>query len=605
MSGRLGAEAVQPGLDVGHFDAFATVELVQAFLDQGVEAGHAHGFLGVRAVQGCVERDFASGHGVEARSKPGFLKALAAVRSSRRRASPVSHGETIAGSGQLNDAAYGRALFTRSSVAAFHWRFAPMHDFKDIRFGYTSAQTERAEDPDLLRDGYIDLKMVTEEVRDGPKFLFLGYKGAGKSAIGERLKLTSDGKFDEFVRVIQLSDFPFTPFSKIIRGDAEPETKYPSAWSWILLTYLLESFARDEGIRHHNVEAFKDAVDSFRQMGLCPTEEPGKIVRTSAKANFKIAIPGRLAEAAWSGTELRPASEIPDYVESLKELLAGIRSESKHFLVIDGLDDILTSREIQFKSLGALVFEVQKINSLFRYHNVPAKIILLCRTDLFERFQGANKNKIRQDHAIELDWYSNPREPEKSLLVQAAQLRASISLSGNVNLFKDFFVSRVEDYDTRTYLLDMTRHTPRDFLQLLSHLQEFSTPGMLTESEIKAGLRSYSIKYFLPEIQDELSGYASQEEINILFRMLGRLRKRDLKFDELVKEANSGPKKISEERLFEIMQVLFECSAIGNIQHKSGGNTFYTFKYRNRHSSFNEKEGVMLHRGLWKALNLV
>lgn len=481
----------------------------------------------------------------------------------------------------------------------------PMRDFKSIHFGFTSAQTERSEEPGLLLDGYIDLQQVTEHAKEGPKFLFLGYKGAGKSAVGERLSLTAQGKFDEFVRVIGLSDFPFTPFSKIVRGDAEPESKYPSAWSWVLLPYLLESFARDNGISHHNAPAFQDAVASFRSMGLCPTEDPAKIVRTSAKPSFKIVIPGNLAEAGWSGSELRPASEIPDYVDSLKELISGVRSDSKHYLVIDGLDDILTSRDVQFKSLGALVFEVFRLNTIFRNNNVPAKIILLCRTDLFERLEGANKNKIRQDHAIELDWYSNPREPGASQLVKAAELRTFRIFKEEVDLFKSFFVSEVEGHDTRTYLLDMTRHTPRDFLQLLTRLQEFSTPGMLTEGEIKSGLRSYSIKYFLPEIQDELSGYATTGEVDTFIKMLGRLRKRDLKFEELVGEAKSGPKSLSDERLYEILKVLFECSAVGNIQNKPGGNTYYTFKYRNRHASFNEREGIMLHRGLWKALNLV
>ncbi|WP_228391845.1 hypothetical protein, partial [Gluconobacter aidae] len=59
------------------------------------------------------------------------------------------------------------------------------------------------------------------------------------------------------------------------------------------------------------------------------------------------------------------------------------------------------------------------------------------------------------------------------------------------------------------------------------------------------------------------------------------------------------------DRTFELCDALFNCSAIGNIQHRSGGKTYYTFKYRNRHSSFNENEDIMLHRGLWKALNLI
>lgn len=480
-----------------------------------------------------------------------------------------------------------------------------MPDFREIAFGYSSAETERLRDPGLLLEGHIDLKAASEEALDGEKFLFLGYKGAGKTSIAERIELTRSRSFSDFVRLVSLADFPFTRFSKIIRGDSEPEAKYPTAWSWILLIYLLESFARDEGISHPDKVALHDAIMAFRRMGLSPAADPAAIVRTSAKNNFRLSLPGRLAEFSWSGSESRPASEIPDFVESLKGLIKDIRSESRHLLIIDGLDDVLTSREIQYKSLSALIFEVGRINTDFSKFGVPAKINLLCRTDLFERIPGANKNKIRQDNAVELDWYQDPREPGQSLLVQIAQIRAKRSLGPEVDLFDQFFPSQLHSTDVRKALLDMTRHTPRDFLRLLYHIQQFVGPGRLSPTRIRSGMREYSIKYFLPEIHDELSGYASPDEIAQLMGALGRLRKRDFRLEDLIESSSVTAKPLSEGRILEIVNALFQCSALDNIQHRPGGTTFYTFKYRNRHSSFNENEEIMLHRGLWKALNLV
>ena len=121
-------------------------------------------------------------------------------------------------------------------------------------------------------------------------------------------------------------------------------------------------------------------------------------------------------------------------------------------------------------------------------------------------------------------------------------------------------------------------------------------------------MRDYSIKYFLPEIHDELSGYATPAEIDSIVDALGKLRKRDFRLRELVESSRSTNNRLSEERVYELVRALFQCSALGNIQRRSGpqgDTTFYTFKYRNRHSSFNEGEQLMLHRGLWKALNLV
>jgi hypothetical protein len=476
--------------------------------------------------------------------------------------------------------------------------------FKNIAFGYASAEAERSNDPGLLIEGYIDYKDASAQAIDGSRFLFLGYKGAGKSTIGEHIQLRLKDKFDRFVKYIPLSDFPFTPFSKIIRGGDEPEHRYPAAWSWILLIHVLESLAADASLQHEKMGEFQDALKAFRQMGLSPSGGPAAIVRATAKKSFKLALPGKLAEYEWSGSDTRPASEIPDFVESLKTLIAGSKTSSTHHIIIDGLDDILTSREIQFKSLSALIFEVDRLNRIFRENCVSVKIVLLCRTDMYEKIPGANKNKTRRDYGVELDWYHDPNDPGNSLLVNLAQKRAVRSLRRDCDVFKEYLPIEVRGKAIEKYLLDMTRHTPRDFLQLLSCIQGFYLSGKMTENQINSGLREYSIAYFLPEIRDELSGYAQPDEIDQLVRALAGVGKREFSFSELVMSAADLVNPLSKEKIFDLCHTLFECSAIGNVENRPGGTTHYSFKFRNRQASFSENNRIMLHRGLWKALNI-
>ena len=478
-------------------------------------------------------------------------------------------------------------------------------DIRRIAFGYISAEDERSRDPGLLLEGHLDFKAASEEALRGDKFLFLGYKGSGKSSIAERLRLQLDHTFDRFLSLVSLADFPFTPFSKMIRGDTEPEAKYPSAWSWILLIYLLESFHKDQGATFLDKSTFEDAIVAFRNMGLSPASAPGSIVRTTARQGFKLSLPGKWAEYSWSGADTKSASDIPDFVESLKTLFQSVRSTSRHYLIIDGLDDILTTREVQYRSLSALIFEVSRLNRMFVQHDVPAKIILLCRTDLFERVPGTNKNKVRQDSAVELDWYHDPRAPDQSMLLKIADIRTTRSLGYGTKLFDDLLPSHIDSKGIKQTLLDMTRHTPRDFLRLLSHIQEFASSGRCTSDQVKSGLREYSIKYFLPEIQDELSGYAASEDIQQVLTALGRVGKREFRLNEITAECGALAKPVAKDKVFEIFQQLFQCGAVGNVQGRMTGTTFYSFKFRNRHSSFNENETILLHRGLWKALNLI
>ena len=228
----------------------------------------------------------------------------------------------------------------------------------------------------------------------------------------------------------------------------------------------------------------------------------------------------------------------------------------------------------------------------------------MCRTDLYERLPGPNKNKIRQDSAVNIDWYHDPRNPRESNLIRLANLRANFTDRSISDVFKLFFPTEVENRNTLTYLLDLTRHTPRDFLQLLKKIQQFSGRTRLQRGQILSGVRSYSIEYFVPEIKDELVGYVAKDDIDLIMELFGSLRKRDFLFTELEQKAKEQSR-FSNLVLSPIISALFECSAIGNVFNRPGGSTYYTFKFRNRHSSLNLDERLILHRGMWKALNLI
>lgn len=479
-----------------------------------------------------------------------------------------------------------------------------MNDMQKLNFGEISAESERAENPELITSGFIDINSVEKRAVDGKEFLFLGYKGSGKSSIGERIELICDESFDRIVSKIYLNEFPYTPFSKIIKGDVEPEAKFPAAWSWILLIYVLESFEKDAGATYSDRNLFDQAIKEFRDLGISPGSSPASIVRKSSKNNLSFKLPYNLVGYETGNGDVKSSDEIFNFVHILKSIVGGIKSNSKHYLIIDGLDEMLSSRGSQYKSLYALINEVSSLNNMFLKDNVPFKIILLCRTDLFEKTPGPNKNKIRQAHGIELDWFHDPNDPDKSLLLKAAYLRAKISLGRDTDVFTEFFPTTIHKTPIKQYLLDMTRHTPRDFLQLLNYIVRTTKDSHLTVENVKSGFREYSIKYFYPEIQDELSGYADVDEISHTIQAIGRVGKRDLSFRELFLEMKIEYDKITEIRLSEICSTLFNCSAIGNISDVRG-HTHYSFKFRNRISTFTRSKRIMLHRGLWKAMNIV
>ena len=75
-------------------------------------------------------------------------------------------------------------------------------NFRQLKLGYASATEEGTKSPELLLEGYLNVSGFFEEARDGDKFLFLGNKGSGKTALAEHLRLTAEKESNLFVKTI-------------------------------------------------------------------------------------------------------------------------------------------------------------------------------------------------------------------------------------------------------------------------------------------------------------------------------------------------------------------------------------------------------------------
>ena len=479
-----------------------------------------------------------------------------------------------------------------------------MIHFKDISLGQASAELEGAYHPELLVNGFLDPWDVLDRARYGPEFLFLGYKGSGKSAIGEHLRLTAVDRDDLFVTHAFLSDFPYANFARIVTGDAEPESRLPSAWQWILVLTLLDSISKDHHVTSDQLSDLNKSIKILRSTGLLPSSDLKKMVVASSHVKYRAKLLGLL------DIELEPNQKKPDEYQflnaiiRLRELLFTVRSRGRHMLILDGLDDILLQKEIQYQSIAALIFETARLNQLFGQHGVPVKIIVFCRTELFERLPGPNKNKIRQDAAVELDWYHNPGRPEVSMLVRLVNKRAQLADNELRDVFVTFFPREWNNQLFLTFLLNHTRHTPRDFIQLLTHIQRCSGRREIEHKQILAGIRNYSSKYFLPEIRDELVGYVTLEQADALIRSISRAKRSQFHFRE-ISEHLRREGLLQKGDMFTLLEPLFNCSAIGNLRKDSRERTFWSFRFRNRHSHLKLDEEIVVHRGLWRAMNVV
>ena len=476
-----------------------------------------------------------------------------------------------------------------------------MVDFRKIIFGKTDAQEESAEYPNLLIDGYLQVDNINKQVLETNKFLYLGYKGSGKSALSEHLKLTSD--VNTLVDQQSLKNFPYKTFSKIVSGESEPEVKHKLAWRWLLLVRVLQELIDDSDAKASSETELQKTTEMLVQAGLMDVTSISDMVKKTSSNSFKVSVKAFAFEHT---THQENADISLDWVvEFVKKLVIGFKECHRHLLVIDGVDEILTSREIQYQSVMAMINEAKDLNNYFRKNLLPVKIIVLCRTDIFERLPDPNKNKIRRDCSYTFNWYKEGSDTaDISDLVGIANMRTRLVYPDIQDMFETFFPSSYKSGDIRTAMLDYTRHTPRDFLQLLVSIQSNCSGAKVTIDDIDKGIADYSIEYFLPEIKDEMAGYIPFNLIDSIVSILSSFRSREFSFMDFDKAVQQSPIMTGRSSV-DILRILYDCSAIGHAYpYGDGSQTRITFKYRNRNSAFTPKDRIILHKGLWKGLNV-
>ena len=138
----------------------------------------------------------------------------------------------------------------------------------------------------------------------------------------------------------------------------------------------------------------------------------------------------------------------------------------------------------------------------------------------------------------------------------------------------------MKDREIRKYLLEHTRHTPRDIIQLLNEIQKHSKDNP-SKANIANAVRTYSTDYFVGEVRDELDGFLKSEEIDLMIEIISLIGRSRFNMDHIDRIKNTDLRFKSVD-VNKCLKAFFNCNAIGNVD-----GSYITFKYRNRHTTFN------------------
>jgi hypothetical protein len=467
--------------------------------------------------------------------------------------------------------------------------------FRELYFGKSDSRNEAAYNQDAFVKSYVDLRDLSTKVIGGSKFLVLGPKGTGKSALAWYLSATEPGS-GHLTLIRDASLLPLAEIPRLQTGQPEGPQRTVAAWKFILLCNYLELLLRDQSSSlQRNAEVLR-VTKLLREYGFMG-DAYGRALVNASTSTFTIPIP-KLGEI-YRRERGRGALNIFHLLPYLEQWSAEADAANRHTLILDGLDSILLNDVKYNESLASLTQAAYFINQTLRSNGSSGSIVLLLRNDIFSRISLSlpDSQKMRDDFAADLDWriLSGDRG-RKSPLIQLVNQKASNMANGRRVDVLSYFDRSVrvggrgsapKSIKTLPYFLNLTRHTPRDLLRLLDSIREVELSDASTRDRrfisgavVREGVLQYSTKYFVNAILNEFAGFdAGAIPPDLAVSVLKHIGKQRFTRDDFVLALRTEIPEVHVEDVNRVLRLLFFAGALGNSVN-TGTERYMQFYHR-------------------------
>ena len=448
---------------------------------------------------------------------------------------------------------------------------------------------------------------VVERILSGKKLYVVGRKGTGKTAISEHLKQIIESNY--FSQKLTFKNFPFNELYALNDNGFTSPNQYITAWKYVIYStvcrLMVDNTTVDKDIREKLKGIFNDDIANALPHA----------VRKWTSEKFDIKILG--SGFGYGGSSNVESKDNPSWihrVEILENFLLSNVGRDKYIIMFDELDedykDIVDATKYkQYTELLTSLFKAaQDIRARFsKYNFFP---VIFIRDDIYDVLQDPDKTKW-MDYKVDLDWDSDSIKNLLAFRVSRALTPVGIAKDFNSawqSIFEPGSVKvgdrQRKDMSPFDYISRSTLNRPRDFVKYLQICAEISLekgyqkikPHIVSEAD-----KSFS-NYLRSELEDELHGVLP--EIKRILDIFTTLRKQTLKIDEF---RDAFDLAVAEDLIktkdFQfVLQLLFHFSIIGNQPKQS---SYQIFRYKNKEARLNMKENIILHRGLFRSLQIL
>lgn len=443
-----------------------------------------------------------------------------------------------------------------------------------------------------------------EDILSGKKNMVIGRKGEGKTAIAQYI--CNQREFDVFTEKMTFKNFPFNILYQLSDKQYTKPNQYISIWKYLIYTSICKQM-----ISNNNI----DTKLTQQLVKIFPTEDKNrklsKLIEKYTVKDFGFQI---LDSGVNVGTE-KKKSDISwiDIVEILEDTIVENIDNAKYYVVFDELDEDYKNfydekeKNNYFDLITGLFKAVQDVRALFYEKNINVFPVVFLRTDIYNLITYSDKNKWT-DSIIKIEW--TPEKLKKLICHRLNILMGTDNLPFDI-CWKRLFGNGEVGYGLRkkkrissfNYILRSTQNRPRDFIKYFQECanQALSNDCLLINPKLIRNADNNFSEYMKNEIIDEM--YAVLPEYEDIFAILSLIRKQTFNPSEFVDKYNQYVEEqiIPERGAEKVLKLLFEFSVIGNVPAIKNQAIF---KYQRDSARFNFKENIIVHRGLYKALQI-
>jgi hypothetical protein len=477
-----------------------------------------------------------------------------------------------------------------------------------------------ADNDDLLSSCFEDHEAYID-LYEQKKFLILGRKGSGKTAIFKRT--LSIRKNDFFCFGHTFSDYPWHHHDLQARMGIPDFDKFTHSWKYLLLMTVSkiilnydQSLPVDDNSMASMVRIEQFVIDTYgtRDPDVTQIFMPKRTLKI--KPNFQIDF--KILKAGVSPENV-PMEELPKIAQELNAnllecVMECLNKNNKYYILFDQLDLGFEPNSPDYSNrLIGLLLACRDLNIAAKNRGKNFFAAIFLRDDIYDMLQFEDKNKITENYVSLIEW-DTPRT-DKSLK-HLMEKRFNVLLGEEVDkiIWEDVFDESKEmpgHQKKYQHILDRTYLRPRDIIkfcnsilkQYKNRIQGGKDSDKIQNEDIHNARVEYSI-YLKNELDDEIHKHIPNYKDYL--EVLRKLGSWQFTIGDFEREYRASPS-YSAKSILDALNELYAFSVVGF--YRPGGRGFggseYVFKYKEPQTKFDSSAArFRVHPGLMEVLGL-